>query len=119
MSVFASDQRVDSDGASFSIQEWRGSGPPQVHVHEADDEAWHVLEGTLRFRLAERTVEAAAGTTVFVPAGTAHTYEALPGSRYLVVLTPRLRRLIAELQQNRDPAAQAGIYQKHHSRLLA
>jgi hypothetical protein len=33
---------VAADGASFSIREWRGSGPPQMHVHHEDDEAWHV-----------------------------------------------------------------------------
>ena len=119
MSVFGGDQRVEVDGASFCLHEWRGSGPPQLHVHDEDDEAWHVLEGTLRFRLGERTVDAGAGSTVFVPAGTPHTYESLPGARYLVVLPPRLRRLIAELQQNRDPEAQARIYEKHRSRLLS
>ncbi|HEX6351139.1 MAG TPA: cupin domain-containing protein [Candidatus Dormibacteraeota bacterium] len=119
MSVFRSDQRVEADGATLSIHEWRGSGPPQLHVHDEDDEAWHVLEGTLRFRLGEKDVDAGAGSTVFVPAGVPHTYEALPGSRYLIVLTPRLRRLIAELQEHRDPDAQAGIYEKHRSRLLS
>ena len=119
MSVFSHDERVEADGGSFCIHEWRGSGPPQVHVHDEDDEAWHVLEGTLRFRLGERTVDAGAGATVFVPARVPHTYEALPGSRYLIMLTQRLRRLISELQENRDPGAQAGIYEKHRSRLLS
>lgn len=118
MSVFYSGDRVATDGESFSVHEWRGSGPPVVHVHHEDDEAWHVLEGTLRFRLAEQAVEAVAGTTVFVPAGVPHTYEALEGSRYLIVLTPRLRRLIAELQENRDPTQQAEIYRRHASEIV-
>src|SRR5207248_414119 len=88
VSVFSHDERVEADGGSFCIHEWRGSGPPQVHVHDEDDEAWHVLEGTLRFRLGERTVDAGAGATVFVPARVPHTYEALPGSRYLIMLAP-------------------------------
>ncbi len=119
MSVFQGDERVAWDGDSFSIHEWRGSGPPQVLVHDADAEAWHVLEGKLRFRLGEENLEAGAGTTVVVPPGLPHTYEALPGARYLVILTPRLRKLIAELQENRDPAAQAAIYEKHRSRVLS
>ncbi len=105
-------------GKSFEIHEWRGSGPATLHVHHADDEAWHVLEGELTFRYADRTETARAGATVFVPAGTAHTYTAGPHSRYLIVLTPRLRSLIAELQSDRDPAHQREIYRRFDSELL-
>lgn len=105
-------------GKSFEIHEWRGSGPATLHVHHSDDEAWHVLEGELTFRYADRTETAGTGTTVFVPAGTPHTYTAGPGSRYLIVLTPRLRALIAELQSDRDPAHQYEIYKRFDSELL-
>ena len=104
-------------GGSFVIHEWRGSGPAQMHVHHADDEAWHVLEGTLRFRFPDRAVDVPAGGTVFVPAGVPHTYEAT-GARYLIVLTPRLDELIRELQQTRDPTAHAAVYRKYESELL-
>src|ERR1051325_783606 len=66
--------RIAATGQSFEIHEWRGSGPDYLHVHYSDDEAWHVLEGTLTFRFVDRQVEASAGTTVFVPAGVPHTY---------------------------------------------
>jgi hypothetical protein len=43
-------------------------------------------------------VEAPAGTTVFVPAGVPHDYfESQGPSRYLTILTPRLRELISAL----------------------
>ena len=42
-----------ASGNSFSIHEWRGSGPALLHVHHSDDEAWHVLEGELTVWLAE------------------------------------------------------------------
>jgi mannose-6-phosphate isomerase-like protein (cupin superfamily) len=109
--------RFSASGSSFSIHEWRGSGPPLLHVHHADDEAWHVLEGTLRFRFKDGTIDVAAGGTVFVPAGVAHTYEAVD-ARYLIVLTPRLASLIHQLQQTRDPSGQAAIYAAHESELL-
>ncbi len=89
---------IQASGLSFDLQEWSGSGPGYLHIHHEDDEAWHVLEGTLTFKFQDREVEAPAGTTVFVPAGVAHDYyEAHGPTRYLIILTPRLRSLIAAL----------------------
>jgi mannose-6-phosphate isomerase-like protein (cupin superfamily) len=110
-------ERFSAVGRSFEIHEWRGSGPAAMHVHRADDEAWHVLEGTLRFRFVDRVVDVWPGGTVFVPAGVAHTYEALD-ARYLIVLTPRLAALIAELQQTSDRSRHPAVYQKYDSELL-
>lgn len=90
---------IAATGQSFALHEWSGSGPDYLHIHFSDDEAWHILEGTLTFRFRDRTIEAPAGTTVFVPAGVAHTYyEAAGPTRYLIVMTPRLRELVAALQ---------------------
>jgi mannose-6-phosphate isomerase-like protein (cupin superfamily) len=89
---------IAAAGQSFHVYEWSGSGPDDLHVHYADDEAWHILEGTLTFRFRDRQVEAPAGTTVFVPAGVPHSYfEAAGPTRYLMILTPRLRDLITAL----------------------
>jgi mannose-6-phosphate isomerase-like protein (cupin superfamily) len=67
---------------AFVVAEWRDAGgfagPPRyitpLHVHHADDEAWYVLEGTLRALVGKDEVEAHAGSGVFVPRGTVHTY---------------------------------------------
>jgi mannose-6-phosphate isomerase-like protein (cupin superfamily) len=107
-------ERFSAAGNSFCIHEWRGSGPAILHVHHADDEAWHVLEGVLRFRFADRTVEVEAGGTMFVPAGVAHTYEAVD-ARYLIILTPRLDALIKALQSERDRSRHPAIYRAHQS----
>ena len=89
---------IAAGGRSFSVYEWSGSGPDYLHVHYSDDEAWHILEGTLTFRFRDRTVNVNAGTTVFVPAGIPHAYfEAHGPARYLIILTPRLRELIDAL----------------------
>jgi mannose-6-phosphate isomerase-like protein (cupin superfamily) len=94
----AGGQPIAATGMSFDVHEWSGSGPGYLHVHHADDEAWHVLEGTLTFRFRDREVVAEAGTTVFVPAGVAHDYFESEGpTRYLIILTPRLRELISAL----------------------
>lgn len=108
--------RFIGTGQSFALREWRGSGPAKLHVHHADDEAWHVLDGVLRFRFADREVQVGAGETVFVPAGVAHTYDAVE-ARYLIVLTPRLVALIDELQAT-PPSEHPAVYRKHLSELL-
>lgn len=117
--AFEGQGAVAALGRSFDIHEWSGSGPDCLHVHYADDEAWYVLEGTLTFRFRDKEVEAPAGTTVFVPAGVAHTYyEAHGPTRYLIVLTPRLRELIFALQA--APYAQHGeILLQFESEILA
>lgn len=88
---------ISAAGTSLVVREWTMSGPAYMHVHQSDDEAFHVLEGTLRFRFLDREVDATPGTTVFVPAGLAHTYRAIEPSRYLILLTPRIDRLISRL----------------------
>ncbi len=107
-----------ASGSSFEIHEWRGSGPAALHVHHSDDEAWHVLQGELTFRYADRTETAGAGRTVFVAAGVPHTYTAGDDARYLIVLTPRVSALIAALQADREPARQKEIYRRFDSELL-
>jgi uncharacterized cupin superfamily protein len=89
-------------GASLVVREWTDSGPSYLHIHRSDDEAWHVLEGSLRFRFPDREVDAPAGTTIFVPAGSPHTYRVTEPSRYLIFLTPRLDRLITRLRSLPD-----------------
>lgn len=89
---------ISAVGGSFDIYEWSGSGPEYLHVHYSDDEAWHILEGTLTFKFSDRVEEVPAGTTVFVPAGVPHTYyEAHGPARYLIILPPTLRELISAL----------------------
>jgi quercetin dioxygenase-like cupin family protein len=74
--------------------------------------------GQLTFRYADRTETIGPGTTVFAPAGVAHTYTAGEGARYLVVLTPRLSALINALQADRDPSHLYDIYRRFDSQML-
>lgn len=47
---------------------------PGAHVHPEQEERFHVLEGTMKFRLGLRTIVAEAGDTVVVPAGRVHKF---------------------------------------------
>ena len=93
---------VSAGGETLVVREWTDSGPSYLHIHRSDDEAWHVLEGSLRFIFEHGEMEAPAGSTVFVPAGLAHTYRVTVPGRYLIILTPRLDRLIARLRTLSD-----------------
>jgi quercetin dioxygenase-like cupin family protein len=65
------------------------AGPPP-HVHTRIDHIFYVLEGTLRVRLEQSDHLLAAGSCVFVPAGTPHTYATIEAAsaRFLTVNTP-------------------------------
>jgi mannose-6-phosphate isomerase-like protein (cupin superfamily) len=122
--------RIGSPDASFVVVEWRdpggGDDPPRyiatLHVHHSDDEAWYVLEGSLRVRVGERDVDVPAGGAVLVPRGTPHTYWN-PGAaptRYLLVMTPRIEQLIAALHalHDRDRPTMEAVFQAHDSSYL-
>jgi quercetin dioxygenase-like cupin family protein len=58
-----------------------GEGPP-LHVHVREDEFMYVLDGRLRFRLADDMSEAPAGSFVFIPKGLPHARQSsAQGSR--------------------------------------
>ncbi len=121
---------LGSIGDAFVIAEWQdkggGSGPPRLiaprHVHHRDDEAWYVLEGTLRVQVGADEVEARAGSGVFVPRGTPHTYwNPGPGAvRYLLVMTSNIYRLIGEIHSlpERNPSSLRAVFEKYDSQLL-
>lgn len=71
----------------------------------------------MKIRFVDGEVEVGAGSTVFVPAGVAHTFEA-NDSRYLIMLTPRILALVGELHKTPDPRTHAEIYRKYESELL-
>jgi mannose-6-phosphate isomerase-like protein (cupin superfamily) len=113
--------------SDFVIVEWTDSGDADwewiapLHVHHADDEAWYVLEGALRFRIGEEIREAGPGSAVLVPKGTPHAYgNAKRGqcARYLLVMTPKIRALVRALH---EPGAgdYAAIFRAHDSQLLS
>jgi len=117
-------------GSDFVIAEWKDvggpPGPPRwiapLHLHRKDDEGWYVLEGTLCVRVGNDVVEANAGSAVFVPRGTIHTYwNPGPGLvRYLLVMTSNIYSLIQDIHAltERSPAALKAMFERHDSELL-
>ena len=118
---------VGNREGQFVLVEWSDPGGVTsrerpiagLHVHHSDDEAWYVLEGTLGFRVGDEIIEAGPGAAVLVPRGTPHTFwNARPEpARYVLVMTPRIQRLVRELHA---PGASdyAAIFRAHESELL-
>jgi mannose-6-phosphate isomerase-like protein (cupin superfamily) len=122
------DGPVGLPDGDFVMVEWGDpggiTGPERpiagLHVHHEDDEAWYVLEGRLGFRLDGETVEAGPGEVVLARRGTAHTFWNAGGDqpvRYVLVMTPRIHRLVRSLH---EPGAEdyAAIFREHASELL-
>ena len=65
----------ESDGALTAIETFvvRQEGPP-LHVHD-QDEVIYILAGSLRVKLGESLRGAPAGSFVFIPRGTPHTWQ--------------------------------------------
>jgi mannose-6-phosphate isomerase-like protein (cupin superfamily) len=122
---------LGSGSGDFTIAEWQDPGgppdPPRyiapLHLHRSDDEAWYVVEGTLRIRMGNSEVELPAGSGVLVPHGTAHTYwnPCTERVRYLLIMTPTIYRLIQEIHSTRDrsPAHMRALFDRFDSELLA
>jgi mannose-6-phosphate isomerase-like protein (cupin superfamily) len=109
-------QSIGTTSSDFVIQENLARTGPEgtshkgvpLHRHRIEDEAWYVLEGTLRFQYGTREIEAPAGTGVFLPRGTPHTFWN-PGpipARYLLIMGPKTASLLEVLHgSNRPPPA--------------
>jgi len=110
---------IAASGGTLAVHEWTMPGPSYLHMHRSDDEGWHVLDGVLRFHLADGSFDAPAGTTVFLPAGTAHTYSCPVPSRYLIFLTPRLDRLISRLLALTDQSEVPELLAEYDTEIVA
>jgi quercetin dioxygenase-like cupin family protein len=66
----------DTDGELLELElELTPDGRvPGAHVHPEQEERFHVLEGTMSFRLGLKKIVAEAGDTVVVPAGRTHKF---------------------------------------------
>jgi mannose-6-phosphate isomerase-like protein (cupin superfamily) len=111
---------------SFVVADWTDTGTHPgrpiagLHLHRSDDEAWIVLSGRLGFRVGDDEREVTAGESLLVPRGTAHSYwnPSAEPARYLLVMTPRIHRLIEALHAG-DREDYARIFEEYDSELLA
>lgn len=65
------------------------SGPPP-HIHHREDEAFYILEGRFSFLSGDKQGVFEAGSFVYIPKGTLHTFKNIDDQqgKLLVIITP-------------------------------
>ena len=101
----------ETDGAvtAFESAAAAGEGPP-FHVHEEQDEIVYFIDGPFRFRSGDEVSDAPAGSFVFIPRGTEHTWQNLSDSeaRLFVVFIPGAPGMERFFEAFAEAAAEGG-----------
>lgn len=74
----------DETANAYCVSEWwlePGADGPGAHMHDENDEIFLVLSGRVSILVGEEWVDAAAGTTIIVPAGVMHDFRNTTGER--------------------------------------
>ncbi len=98
-----------SDGLSVLSHHAPWGDSPPLHIHDTEDEVFHVLEGRIRFVVDGKPFEIGAGDTILAPKGVPHTYvvESPEGAKWLTMTTPGdFERLVRATSR---PATAAGL----------
>ena len=113
-SIFKADG--EETGDRYAVSEWwveaRSPGPGP-HSHEANEELFYVLEGTMSFLVGSEWLDAPAGSFLRVPAGMTHDFENRGDSRAGVLnvfipggFEPMMPRLVAwAAEQSAEPSS--------------
>jgi quercetin dioxygenase-like cupin family protein len=113
----------DTDGHLCVIDTVRiAPGGPPVHVHEAQEEVFHVLEGRFRFRIGDELFEAHPGDVLFGPRGIPHAFASLsPTARLLLTFQPALTIEAFFAEGGLDPLSEefARVSRAHGMELIA
>ena len=95
-------------------------GGPPPHIHHREDEAFYILEGRFSFLCGNKQHEMEAGSFVYIPKGTLHTFKNIgeQKGRLLVTITPAgLENFFYSIgtpanDLNNPPAFDPGIIEK-------
>ncbi len=95
------------------------SGPP-AHIHRGADEFFYVASGEFKVKLGDRIVSAPAGSIVFVPRGTVHTFQNVgtkPGVLLVGVTPGGLEKMFGE-RQGVDTETDRKLMKKHSTEVV-
>ena len=61
-------------------------GTVPTHMHQNEDEVFHIVEGCLRFQIGKAEFDAVQGTTVVIPKGSVHGWRNMTEARVLALV---------------------------------
>jgi quercetin dioxygenase-like cupin family protein len=76
-----------STGGTLSVFETTIEAGPPLHVHDAEDECFYILDGELSIRCGGDTFNAPAGSFAFLPRGLPHRFQAKDQPARLLLIT--------------------------------
>jgi quercetin 2,3-dioxygenase len=95
------------------------SGPP-THLHGMEVEFCYVVSGQFNFKMGERVVSAPAGSFIFIPPRTPHTFQNIgtePGVLLFGVTPGGFEKMFAE-RQGVDAQTNENLMAKHHMQVV-
>ena len=95
------------------------SGPP-THIHQTEDEFFYIVSGEFKVKLGDRIMSAPAKSVMFVPRGTAHTFQSVgtePGV-LVVGVTPGGFEKMFEERQGVDAETNRALMKKHNTEVV-
>lgn len=88
VNVLIDGERTNGRYAQLEITTRPGSEPPP-HTHAREDEAFYLLDGSIRFTVGEHVVTAKAGDYVLMPKGIPHAFQVLTETaKVILTITP-------------------------------
>ena len=73
--IFLADGQESANRYSVSIWQVAPNQPgPGAHSHDANEEIFYVIEGTMTFQVGEQLLDASTGTFLRIPAGIKHDF---------------------------------------------
>jgi putative ABC transport system substrate-binding protein len=69
----------EQTGGTFGVWRYTANlpGGPPLHIHRAEDEFFYVVSGEFNFQLGDCITRAPAGSFVFIPKDTVHTFQSI------------------------------------------
>ena len=95
-------------------------GGPPTHVHGMEAEFCYVVSGQFSFKLGERIVSAPAGSFIFIPRGTPHTFQYTgtePGVLLFGVTPGGFEKMFAE-RKGVDAETNQKLMTHHHMQVV-
>jgi quercetin dioxygenase-like cupin family protein len=100
-------QNANASGISLIEHHMARDFAVPLHVHEAEDENFYVLEGEVRFQVGDELRTLGTGEAMSVSAGVAHSFRvASDEARFLTITTGRFEEMV---RSSSRPAATAGL----------